>query len=133
MIQFIIGDPLSPPPAKINQYELVVTVMHGDADKYEDLTVRGPHDRVMSYLISLNAFFNLSWNAGCDLDEIKKAVKAANPEDPIGAWDRYSDFVGRDITCEDYLAAPDSIKLFWYDSLGVKYKVKIEGMKTSRH
>jgi len=114
-------------------FELLVTSMHGDADLYTTQSdFSDTEEELIPKLKVLEAFFNLSWNAGCDNRTVVKAIEAVDFPDG-DARDFYGDIVGYDKRSDsgDY-ASPESIKLFWYDASGVKHICKIHDMKQQR-
>lgn len=53
MINLVIGAVVCPPPAKRDIYEVVVAVMSGDGDHYEDMTMSSQGADDISAVVSL--------------------------------------------------------------------------------
>jgi len=135
MIQLPIGEMVDPETRPHSTFEIVIHVMHGDADHEEDKSFFGGFDEVIPGLEILSAVFNLSWNDGCDQDKIETAVKSTKM-DAEEAWAWYCDHVGYDVSYGDaglgIMAAPMKVTAFWWDEGCNKFNVNIIGMKTER-
>ncbi len=135
MILLSIGDLIDPVTLPRNTFEIVIHIMHGDADHEEDKSFFGSFDEVQMGLEILSAVFALSWNDGCDQDKVEAAVKSA-ANDPDEAWDWYFDHIGHDVSYGDaglgIMAAPMKVTAYWWDERGNKFNVHIVGMKTER-
>lgn len=124
-------EPIKNAPTSV--FELVVTSMHGDGDLYTtESSFSDNEEELLPKLKVLEAFFNLSWNAGCDNNTVIAAIKAVDFPDG-DALDFYSDIVGYEkLNDSGYFASPDSIELFWYNASGVKHICKMHNMKQRR-
>jgi hypothetical protein len=135
MIELRIGKKCEAKLPPCNVYEVIVEVMHGDGDKYENIKFRGGHDEVMPKLKLLAAFFQLDWNSRCDILSVKNAIlnaASADGSDPTQAWDWYTDHIGWDCTNDgNSLAMPQSINVFWYDESRQKFEVDLVGLKSA--
>lgn len=133
MIKLEISDLIVPDPTPHNTYEIVVNVMHGDADHFENKSLFGECDLIIGYIQIFNVckYLNQYDDFKSTITNVIKDMKilptrCKNIEDLV-EW--YCEFIGRDITdggCE-YYATPDSYKLYWYDNEGNKFKVTEKG------
>jgi hypothetical protein len=128
-IDFVVKKPVSVKHPK-NKYRLTVKVMHGDADQFENKhqDFAGIED-LRNYVALFAAFFKLSWNAACDKKTVMQAVRKASVghwNSPDEAWEAYYDFVGPDVTCDDYLASPHKMFITYFDKDGIEYKVDMD-------
>lgn len=128
--EFEVGPVIATKKLKSN-WRLHVRAMSGDADHYEHITNDfSDVDKLSKHFALLDAYCRLSWNAGCHEKSVKIAIRSAAELvelSPDKAMDWYSDFVGRDITCNDYYASPDRVWITYFDEDGVEHNVTING------
>ena len=128
--EFNIGPTLATKKPK-STWRLHVRAMSGDADHYEHNTSDFSNVEELSKHFSLlDAFCRLNWNAGCEEKTVNKAVHSAAELvklDVEEAMDWYSEFVGHDVTYDEYRARPDRVWVTYFDESGVEHSVTING------
>lgn len=128
MYEFNVGPVIATKKPK-STWCLHVRAMSGDADHYEHNTSHFKNVEDLSKHFSLlDAFCRLGWNAGCDEKIVNKTIKTAAEAvklDVEEAMDWYSEFVGHDVTYDEYRARPDRVWVTYFDETGVEHNVTI--------
>lgn len=129
MIEIEVGDKVSNERRPKDCYILNLSVYHGDADHYDDVSTHGSFDEIMPYLKTIDAYFNMHANAAEDSDFLNKSIINSVGEQP---FEMLADLIGYDkVYCIDNrLTRIDTVSLFWADHTGELFFCKVSNMRT---
>jgi hypothetical protein len=107
---------LTPIPVKNKKekYEVVLRVMHGDANKYEDIKIPCKNQEEFIKMMNAPKSQPLDGSAGGDESEYSQWCE-----------DNFSDYVPFDCIFIDNRAKVDLVEGFYYDKKGVKFKAEV--------
>ena len=124
---------LDSPP--INTFRINCESMHGDADHftidYKDIL---DHDTAVKIIKLLCTQWGMDEDDKHDDDKVRAEIELHGKQ--LGfdyPLDLYMDIIPFEVTCEDFLATPESIEIVYFDHLGIEHEVGIEvnGMEVS--
>lgn len=105
-----------PLKAPKDKYEVVLRVMHGDADKYEDIKISCKNEEEFTKMMLAQQTQPLDGSAGGDEKKYRQWCE-----------DNFYDYVPYDCTCSGcgILSKVDGISGFYYDQNGTKFKAEV--------
>lgn len=120
-----------------NEYEIVVKLMHGDADAYTSKTFYYDNATEAEKMLRLFTYLWKNDPRGENIEALQakinefKIAYIFDEDECLDAEDFWSNELDRDITCDSYNAAIDDVDIFFYTADCKKYRVALSDGESS--